>query len=596
MTATRATSAVGDRSTSSPASGPRWTGCGTPRRTPTSTSAGTSASARSPTCPGATARPAALHLRDHGRSRRHRRRHRRVARRARPSRRHPLVGSQVLGERSALDHRRRCRLLALRAHRRRSPLPDPLRLPAPVGSARRGDRPVDLPARCSGGRPRGASTGSASGWRTAPRPNAPATRPSPTPRPWPGSSACSPTRASCPRSGRSTHDEVAIWQGLGLPATRARKLVRAVGAVEAGFAVATAARSERSAGRSSSPWPPCPTLAIGAAKSDRSILTKAFNPGSLGIAVAALAGVALATTRRSTQRPATAPHRTRPSARRGGTAMTSIYRRAARRRLRPAPPQDAVAVRVLVDRRDHARSAPVSWTRSGTARGGPCRSSSSGRPAGCCSPAGAATSPSPSPTTPTSIASGERPSPGHGRFTFPRAGPGLRRHDDPQQASATRSSTTSAPTSTSPSTSTAPSTTTAPCASAAASSASTRDAIAFRFPLVFSGVADVREWWDEDGPAVPHRGARRQQAPRPAVRLPGVLHRHRAPVHRRRHPDRRSACPGRGPRIGGMRRVSSEQGWLDDTSPIRAVTRSQPGRGRRPRRARGRVFDPSDMR
>ncbi|MGF1597584.1 MAG: hypothetical protein ACFCVK_11755 [Acidimicrobiales bacterium] len=38
-----------------------------------------------------------------------------------------------------------------------------------------------------------------------------------------------------------------------------------------------------------------PTLAIGAAKSDRSILTKAFNPGSLGIAVAALARVALAT-------------------------------------------------------------------------------------------------------------------------------------------------------------------------------------------------------------------------------------------------------------------------------------------------------------
>lgn len=38
-----------------------------------------------------------------------------------------------------------------------------------------------------------------------------------------------------------------------------------------------------------------PTLAVGAAKSDRSILTKAFNPGSLGIAVTALAGVALAT-------------------------------------------------------------------------------------------------------------------------------------------------------------------------------------------------------------------------------------------------------------------------------------------------------------
>jgi hypothetical protein len=38
-----------------------------------------------------------------------------------------------------------------------------------------------------------------------------------------------------------------------------------------------------------------PTLAVGAAKADRSILTKAFNPGSLGVAVVALAGVALAT-------------------------------------------------------------------------------------------------------------------------------------------------------------------------------------------------------------------------------------------------------------------------------------------------------------
>ena len=33
-----------------------------------------------------------------------------------------------------------------------------------------------------------------------------------------------------------------------------------------------------------------PTLAIGAAKSNRSILTNAFNPASLGIAVAAFAG------------------------------------------------------------------------------------------------------------------------------------------------------------------------------------------------------------------------------------------------------------------------------------------------------------------
>ncbi len=88
--------------------------------------------------------------------------------------------------------------------------------------------------------------------------------------------------------------EVAIWQGLGLPEPRARRVVRAVGAVEAAFAVTTIARSNTR-------WPfvialaAMPTLAVGAAKADRSILAKAFNPASLGLAVAALAGVALAT-------------------------------------------------------------------------------------------------------------------------------------------------------------------------------------------------------------------------------------------------------------------------------------------------------------
>jgi hypothetical protein len=97
-----------------------------------------------------------------------------------------------------------------------------------------------------------------------------------------------------PKVWKVDRDEVAIWQGLGLSGSHARKLVRAVGAVEAGFAIATAARSGKR-------WPfviamaAMPTLAIGAATSDRSILTRAFNPGSLGIAVVALAGVALAT-------------------------------------------------------------------------------------------------------------------------------------------------------------------------------------------------------------------------------------------------------------------------------------------------------------
>lgn len=97
-----------------------------------------------------------------------------------------------------------------------------------------------------------------------------------------------------PKLWKVDQDEIAIWQGLGVSRTRARKVVRTVGAVEAGFALAAAARSGKR-------WPfviamtAMPTLAIGAAKSDRSILTRAFNPGSLGIAVAALAGVALVT-------------------------------------------------------------------------------------------------------------------------------------------------------------------------------------------------------------------------------------------------------------------------------------------------------------
>jgi hypothetical protein len=98
-----------------------------------------------------------------------------------------------------------------------------------------------------------------------------------------------------PKVWKLDRGEVAIWQGLGLAPDHARRVVRAVGAVEAGFAVATVAAANKR-------WPfvvalaAMPTLAIGAAKADRSILTDAFNPASLGIAVAALAAVALATT------------------------------------------------------------------------------------------------------------------------------------------------------------------------------------------------------------------------------------------------------------------------------------------------------------
>ncbi len=61
-----------------------------------------------------------------------------------------------------------------------------------------------------------------------------------------------------------------------------------------GFAVATVAASDER-------WPfviaiaAMPALAIGAGTADRSILTRAFNPASLGVAVVALGGVALAT-------------------------------------------------------------------------------------------------------------------------------------------------------------------------------------------------------------------------------------------------------------------------------------------------------------
>jgi hypothetical protein len=97
-----------------------------------------------------------------------------------------------------------------------------------------------------------------------------------------------------PKVWKLDADEVALWRGLGLSAQTARRTVRAVGAMEAGFAVATVTAADKR-------WPfvvslvAMPTLAMGAATSDRSILSRSFNPGSLGIAVVALAGVALAT-------------------------------------------------------------------------------------------------------------------------------------------------------------------------------------------------------------------------------------------------------------------------------------------------------------
>lgn len=97
-----------------------------------------------------------------------------------------------------------------------------------------------------------------------------------------------------PKVWKLDRAEVAIWRELGLGEQLARRVVRSVGAAEAGFAVATVLRSDKR-------WPflvaiaAMPTLAIGAATANRSILTRAFNPASLGFAVVALAGVALTT-------------------------------------------------------------------------------------------------------------------------------------------------------------------------------------------------------------------------------------------------------------------------------------------------------------
>ena len=97
-----------------------------------------------------------------------------------------------------------------------------------------------------------------------------------------------------PKLWKVDRDEVALWEKLGLGPAIARKVVRVVGVVEATFAVATAVRADDR-------WPfvialtTMPNVVLAAAKAERSSLTRAFNPGSLGIAVAALAAIGLAT-------------------------------------------------------------------------------------------------------------------------------------------------------------------------------------------------------------------------------------------------------------------------------------------------------------
>ena len=99
-----------------------------------------------------------------------------------------------------------------------------------------------------------------------------------------------------PKLWKRDPGEVAIWQGLGLPERRATRMVLVTGAAEAGFAVTMLARRNQR-------WPfltalaAMPAVALVAARTDRSLVTRTFNPVGFGLAVVALAGVALATTR-----------------------------------------------------------------------------------------------------------------------------------------------------------------------------------------------------------------------------------------------------------------------------------------------------------
>jgi DoxX-like protein len=97
-----------------------------------------------------------------------------------------------------------------------------------------------------------------------------------------------------PKLWKADRDEVALWEQLGLNPGIAKKMVRVVGVVEATFALTMAVRADDR-------WPfvvalaTMPNVVLAAAKAERSSLTRAFNPGSLGIAVAALAAIGLAT-------------------------------------------------------------------------------------------------------------------------------------------------------------------------------------------------------------------------------------------------------------------------------------------------------------
>ena len=501
MSTTPAADPAGDagRSTSSPASGPRWTRSGTPPRTPTSTSAGTSASARSPTSPRPTASrsgsptpppsPPASPIAGTGES---------LGDRDRPD------GTRWSGLKFWADDRRSIidagagywryvptddgiRFLTRYDYRPRwgrfGELVDRARVPpgvrlghgvelrpaAPVARGRHAARALTRP----GGRPR----------RRRRRAGRRVRLPGPGPEGLEGR-----------RTTRS-----AIWQGLGLgPSRRPAGRCGRSGAVEAGFAVATARPLAASAGRSSSPWPRCrrlpsaPPSPTARSSPRRSTPARSASPWP-----------------RSPAWPSP-PSDGRPSGRRPASRLlptaSPTWRTChdldlptrPRRRLRAPPPADAVALRVLLA----DETCQIGTGRHGRGLARPVVDPAV--PAARLDPAGPVPQPrprrarSPSRTTPTSTASDGRRSPGRGGSTSRGRYRIVRRHDDPQQAARHDRRLPRHPPAPRRRHRTARSTTRAPCASAAASSASTRDRSPSGSRSLFSGVANVREWWDED--------------------------------------------------------------------------------------------------
>lgn len=73
--------------------------------------------------------------------------------------------------------------------------------------------------------------------------------------------------------------------------------------------------------------------------------------------------------------------------------------------------------------------------------------------------------------------------------------------------------------------------------------------IAFRFPMVFSGIANVKEWWDEDAECFRIDVDVANKLLGPLFGYSRFFHRCRVPLHRCRHPTRRPASSRTAPRV-----------------------------------------------